>query len=44
MLDKSRAVLRRMNTRVVTNKLVTGLIILLEIAIAALIIYIKFYT
>ena len=44
MLDKSRAVLRRMNNRVVTNKLVTTLIILIEIAIVMLIIYVKYYT
>jgi len=44
VLDKSAKLLRRMRTRLVTNKLMTFIIILVELAIVALIIYIKFYT
>jgi hypothetical protein len=44
LLDKSAVLLRRMRTRLVTNKLLTCVIITIELAICALIIYIKFYT
>jgi len=40
-LTKSRRILRRMSRRVVTNKLIQGLIILLEVAIIFLIVYFK---
>lgn len=44
LLDKSKAVLRRMNNRIVTNKLITGVICILELAIFLLVIYIKYYS
>jgi hypothetical protein len=40
----SMQLLGRMRTRLVTNKLITGLIILTELGIAGLVIYIKWYT
>lgn len=44
VLDKSRHLLRRMRRRLVTNKMITAIIILLEVGILALIIYIKYYS
>jgi len=44
VLDRSKALLRRMRTRLVTNKLLTFLIILIELGILALIIYVKYYS
>lgn len=44
VLDKSRMLLRRMRSRLVTNKMITAVIILLELGILALVIYIKYYS
>jgi hypothetical protein len=43
VLDRSRKLLLRMRRRVVTNKLITAFIILVELALCALIIYLKYY-
>jgi len=42
-LSRSRNTLLRMRRRVVTNKLISGLIILLEIGLIGLVIYLKYY-
>lgn len=44
ILEKSKNLLRRMRGRLVTNKLVTLVIILLELGIAGLIVFIKYYS
>lgn len=41
---KTKTVLRRMRTKVVTSKLMTFFIVLFEVAILALIIYLKYYS
>jgi len=43
ILERSRKTLERMRRRVVTNKLITFLIILIEFGIIGLIIYLKYY-
>jgi len=43
ILDRSRKTLERMRRRLVTNKLITFLIMLIEAGIIALIIYLKYY-
>ncbi len=42
-LSRSKRTLNRMNKRIVTNKLITGAIILVEVGACALIIYMKYY-
>lgn len=42
-LDRARSTLRQMARRTVTNKLITGLVILLLVVANALIIYVKFF-
>ena len=44
VLDKSRMLLRRMRRRLLSNKLMTGLIIFAELAILVMIIFIKYYS
>jgi len=44
LLDRSAKTLRRMRRRLVTNKLIQGLIIILELCAIALIIYIKYFS
>ncbi|XP_078089460.1 vesicle transport through interaction with t-SNAREs homolog 1B isoform X2 [Mustelus asterias] len=42
-LSRSRKVLRAMSRRVMTNKLLLGIIILLEVSILAAVVYVKFF-
>ncbi len=44
VLDKSKELLQRMRRRLVTNKMITTVIILLEAGILGLVIYIKYYS
>jgi len=43
VLGRSRKLLIRMRRRIITNKLITGVIILSELALMALIVYLKYY-
>jgi len=43
ILGRSRKLLIRMRRRIITNKLITGVIILVELALIALIVYLKYY-
>ena len=44
VLDRSRNLLRRMRRRLVTSKMITVIILMLELGILGLIIYIKYYS